>query len=346
MKTGGNSVWIMHLGKRGAYEAEALETGHLILGSSVNLSPGSTRDDVRDAVARDLADRSVAARANAFGIIAAFAVDIAVGDLVLCPMKTAEGVAVARVRGSLENKAGRYSRSVEWLHTALPRDAFAEDLRYKFSLVRTVVRVRDDSALLRVKEVIEACRDPGGSTQSSAPALSNGEGGNPEEDLLDLVAVAREQIEQRISIRFHGHEFTELIAAILRAQGYVARVSPPGPDNGIDIVAGRGELGFDPPKLVVQVKSGRVTGDQPTLQALIGSVQDAQADQGLLVCWSGFTQAVRKRTNELFFRIRLWDREEILNALFSVYDKLPEEIRAELPLQRTWTLVPSDTEPT
>jgi restriction system protein len=119
-------------------------------------------------------------------------------------------------------------------------------------------------------------------------------------------------------------------------------VSPPGPDSGIDIVAGRGALGFEPPRLVVQVKSGDINVDHPTLQSLIGCVQDAKGDQGLLVSWSGFT--VNKRTNELYFRVRFWGRDEIVNALLSVYDRLPEEIRAELPLRRTWTLVPEDEE--
>jgi restriction system protein len=164
------------------------------------------------------------------------------------------------------------------------------------------------------------------------------------EQTIDLEQSARDQIERRISSVFTGHGFTRLIAAILTAQGYETRVSPPGPDNGIDIVAGRGTLGFEAPRLVVQVKSGSATADQPTLQSLIGCVQDTHADQGLLVSWSEFTSAVRKRVNELFFRIRFWGRSEIINALFSVYDKLPEEIRAELPLRRIWVLVAEDGE--
>jgi restriction system protein len=90
---------------------------------------------------------------------------------------------------------------------------------------------------------------------------------------------------------------------------------------------------------VVQVKSGTVVVDQPVLQALIGSIQDTHADHGLIVSWGGFTSAVRQRTNELFFRVRLWGREELLDNLLASYEQLPEDIRAELPLKRTWTLV-------
>jgi restriction system protein len=33
-----------------------------------------------------------------------------------------------------------------------------------------------------------------------------------------------------------------------------------------------------------------------------------------------------------------------MDALFDVYDRLPAELRAELPLRRTWMLVPEEEE--
>src|SRR6202022_2614292 len=117
-------------------------------------------------------------------------------------------------------------------------------------------------------------------------------GSEDEDQTVNLELIARDQIERRISSVFTGHAFTNLIAAILTAQGYETHVSPPGPDSGIDIVAGRGALGFEEPRLVVQVKSGDTNVDHPTLQSLLGCVQDTQADHGLLVSWSGFKPTV------------------------------------------------------
>jgi len=88
------------------------------------------------------------------------------------------------------------------------------------------------------------------------------------------------------------------------------------------------------------VKSGNITVDQPTLQALIGAVQDTRAGHGLIVSWGCFKRTVDSRRNELYFRIRFWGRAEIIDALLDVYDRLPEEFRAELPLRRIWALVP------
>ena len=168
-------------------------------------------------------------------------------------------------------------------------------------------------------------------------------GGEPEPEVVaNLDDLARDQIERRVASAFRGHEFAKLVAAILQVQGYRARKSPPGPGPGIDIVAGSGSLGLDSPRIVVQVKSGNVVMDQPTLQGLIVSVQDTQADHGLIVSWCGYTKAVRRRINELFLRVRLRGRKQVADSLLAVYSDLPEDIRAEPPLRRIWTLVPDE----
>jgi restriction system protein len=71
--------------------------------------------------------------------------------------------------------------------------------------------------------------------------------------------------------------------AVLQAQRYTTYLSAPGPDKGIDILASPGPLGFGRPRICVQVKSGDAPVDLPTLNQLIGAMQNVQADQGLLV---------------------------------------------------------------
>jgi restriction system protein len=43
-----------------------------------------------------------------------------------------------------------------------------------------------------------------------------------------------------------------------------------------------------------------------------------------------------------YFLIRLWDADELLGALFDVYDELPGDVKSALPLKRVWALVPDD----
>jgi len=133
-----------------------------------------------------------------------------------------------------------------------------------------------------------------------------------------------------------------LIDAILQAQGYSTFVSPEGPDKGVDILAAPGPLGFGSPRLCVQVKSSDSALDRPTLDQLIGAMQNFSADQGLLVSWGGFKSSVDKEIPSQFFRVRLWDQNAIINELLQHYDSLDEDIKAEIPLKRMWSLAVSD----
>jgi restriction system protein len=129
-----------------------------------------------------------------------------------------------------------------------------------------------------------------------------------------------------------------LVDAILRAQGYTTYLSPEGSDGGADILAGMGTLGFGTPQLCVEVKSGDTPIDRPTVDKLLGAMSKFGAQQGLFVSWSGFKTNVQKELAQSFFRVRLWSQKELLEALFSTYDKLDDELKAELPLKRIWAV--------
>ena len=96
------------------------------------------------------------------------------------------------------------------------------------------------------------------------------------------------------------------------------------------------------PRLCVQVKSSESPLDRPTLDQLIGSMQNFSAEQGLLVSWGGFKSSVDKEIPSQFFRVRLWDQKAIINELLHHYDSLDEDIKAEIPLKRMWSLAVPD----
>lgn len=343
-------LWLVRLGKNGEFEADALERSLLSIGFNMtaDLSAAKDRDAVLSVIKTIFPDAKPGRQSNFAAQVNQFVNTMAVGDIVVSPLKTLSTIGIGEVTGPYQRLENGYpARPVKWFATDIPRDAFKQDLLYSFGAIMTVCEVQRNNALNRVLAVAKSRKDPGDGASPDLPSkilpTQTIDDAEPDQT-INLEQIARDQIERRISSVFTGHAFTNLIAAILTAQGYETQVSPPGPDSGIDIVAGRGALGFEAPRLVVQVKSGDITVDQPTLQSLIGCVQDAHADHGLLVSWSGFKPTVRKRTNELYFRVRFWGRDEIVSALLGVYDKLPEEIRAELPLRRTWTLVPEDDE--
>lgn len=344
-------LWKVGLGRNSEFEAAAFAENILTIGFGIHTDISHAKD--RDALVEVLEEVQPDAKPKTILNFAAqinqFINTMQVGDLVVCPVKSSSTISIGRVAGDYNPalETGSPTRAVEWLKTDLPRDVFKQDLLYSFGAFMTVCEISRNNAQKRVEQVLATGKDPGDGT---APMLRKGAAHAPEaldeslDVMIDLDRIARDQIEKRLASAFTGHDLTTLVAAILQAQSMRVRMSPPGADGGIDLVAGSGPLGLESPRIVAQVKSGTQTVQHPDLQGLIGSVQDTQADYGLLVSWNGFTPPVRKRLNELYFRVRFWGRQELVDNLFSVYDDLPEAIRAELPLKRTWTLVPDEGE--
>ena len=114
--------------------------------------------------------------------------------------------------------------------------------------------------------------------------------------------------------------------------------SPVGADKGVDILAAPAPMGFGEPRICVQVKSSDSPLDRPTLDQLIGTMQNMNAQYGLLVSWGGFKSSVEKEKASQFFRVRLWDQNDLIDNFLEHYDDLDEEIRAEIALKRMWAL--------
>jgi restriction system protein len=94
----------------------------------------------------------------------------------------------------------------------------------------------------------------------------------------------------------------------------------------------------------VQVKATEAAADVKIFRELVGTMDHFKAEQGLLVCWGGFTQPLKQEARQKVFKVKLWDQSDLVNAVYRAYDKLSAEIQAELPLKRVWMLVREDVE--
>jgi restriction system protein len=232
---------------------------------------------------------------------------------------------------------------VKWIGEAIPRDNFGQDILNSFGAFMTICRIRRNDAEARIAhmranhwkpESINAAIKPPSAAGAEAPDETSAN--------TDLEASGRDQIGRLISARFKKHDLTRLVEAILKAEGYTTYRSPDGADGGADILAGSGPLGFGSPRLCVEVKSEDSPVGRPEVDKLLGAVSKFGAHEGLFVSWSGFKQNVFKEMAASFFKIRLWSQKELLEALFANYDKLDEDLRAELPLKRIWTVAAQD----
>ena len=105
------------------------------------------------------------------------------------------------------------------------------------------------------------------------------------------------------------------MTALLEAEGWRCTQSPPGPDGGIDIIAGRGMLGLDDP-ILVQVKSGSQIG-APVVNQLHGVMSTYGARQGLLVAWGGLSKQAQEALKTHQLRVRVWQAAEVVDAVLA-----------------------------
>ena len=146
----------------------------------------------------------------------------------------------------------------------MPRSDFGQDLLYSLGAFMTVCRIKRNNAEDRIKAMLAGSPDPMLSTGKKPDIVED----ELEVELFDIESYSQDQIRSLIDAKFKGHELTRLVTAILKAKGYQTYTSPPGPDGGVDIIAGGGAMGFDSPRLCVQVKSGNVPTNLKTLLRL------------------------------------------------------------------------------
>ena len=222
-----------------------------------------------------------------------------VGDYVVMPRKVTNGVAIGIVRGHYEYDSGsefKHSRTVEWREESVPRDTFKQDLRHSFGAFMTICEIKRNAALERVKTVLEKGVDPGSllGKQGYVPNASTDENAEADEYQTDIEDLANQQIISLIKSEFAGHALADLVAEILRVEGFTTKVSPPGADGGVDILAAGGTLGLGEDRVCVQVKSGDGPANHDVVLRLIGSVSNTQARTGLLVS-IGVVNAVARK---------------------------------------------------
>lgn len=325
-------LWMVRAGRRGEQENRAIEENIVTIGKNEfpDLSSFKSRDELKELYSKIRPEHSTHQAATQIGQAWTFSNKIKEGDVVVLPLKTQSTIAIGKIVGPYEYRTNmgneiHHVRKVQWIKTDIPRTEFDQNLLYTLGSACTVCQVQRNNAEEKVKAIIEGRKLP--------PIIDD----NGEE--IDIEQVSRDHILEYIKQKFKGHDLARLVDAVLQCQGYTTKVSPPGPDGGVDILAGTGAMGFGSPRLCVQVKSSSSPSDVTVFRNLVGTLQSFSAEQGLLVCWGGFKSSVLAEARRSFFSVRLWDSGELLEAILKNYDKFSDSLQAELPLKRIWSLV-------
>lgn len=334
------TLWLVRAGRIGEREQMAADKNLAIIGweDMPDLAKIKTRNELTDLLSETYPDQKKNALRNWEAQLWAFSKTIQPGDLVALPLKSRRTILFGTVTGDYKYEPlfpveFKHTRPVIWQHE-IPRNRIDRDLLYSFGASSTVCSISRSNAENRIKALLSG----------KIPAVGQPIPDNEPEDAGDLEQLARDQISDAIIRAFKGHKLAHLTAAVLQAQGYKVRVSPEGADGGVDIIAGRGPLGFEPPRLVVQVKSGDSPVDVRTVRELNGVISAFGADSGLIVAWGGFQNPVDKEAARQYFKIRLWNANDLVQMIQDNYENLPEDIQTELPLKKIWILIPQAEE--
>lgn len=340
------TVWLVRAGSHGEYEDKFIQDKRIYLtweGLKTNLAKLEWEEVIAELnrVYPDCKPKSIS---NWTGQLWSFVRRLEIGDWIVLPIKSQPVIQIGKITGKyVFDKSAPdpffHSHTVEWIGEAIPRANFSDDILYSFGAFLTVCRIQRNNAEARLRAM-----HANGWKPESIRAVTETAAVADDEAETDLVALSQDQIARLIAAKFKGHNFTRLVEGILRATGYTTYLSPEGSDGGADILAGSGPLGFDSPRICVEVKSEDKAIDRPTVDKLLGAVSKFGADQGLFVSMNGYKGNVQKELAQSFFKIRLWSQKELLEQLFLHYDKLDENLKAELPLKRIWTIAHKDDE--
>lgn len=330
------ALWgLHHAGGLGLVDEGVIRIGWVPAGELTDLP--DDREAFKDRLRSSYPEKSEGWVANAAGQLLRFRYTIQVGDLVAYPQKSDRTVNVGVICGEYAYDPGgakRYPhrRDVEW-RGAAPREAFSQGCLYELGAAMSVFMVKTHRQELLEVVGLEAPGQPG----TPAPGA--------EQEPLEPVAEADEPTAERIgeftrdyilktfNTELKGHGFAQFCGWLLETLGYTARVSPPGADRGVDIVATEDPLGVKRPLLKVQCKSGTGAVSSPEVQALNGTLADNEL--GLFIALGGFTPPARQ-VAEGMPKMRLLDADELVDLIFDHYSELADEAKEVLRLRRVW----------
>ena len=338
------SIWLFRAGSHGEYENKFLQDNRVYLtwdDLNVNLNKFIKKENLYTYLVKKYDLEKEKTAINWASQIYPIAHRMAIGDWVVLPSKLNRTIHFGKIIGDyqynpkLENPYYHY-RDVEWFSLDVPRDRFEQDILYSLGAFMTVCKIHKNNAEERIKEMyknnwhIEYKPIPDRIEDTEA------------EGIPDLEEYIEDRISEHIIRKFKGHKMEMLIEEILKAKGFTTYRSPEGSDQGVDILAAANTLGFGAPKICVQVKTTDSPVDRPTMDQLVGTMSNFNADYGLLISWSGFKNSVLKEIPKQFFRVRLWDSSKIIEQLFETYDLLSDDIKADIPLKKIWMLNTED----
>ncbi len=320
-------MWGIHAGRTGDADNLFLKKNVIALGwrEMGDLGKNKDREEFKKAVAETYPDAKPGAIANFAGQLYRFIYELKKDDLVIYPSKRDREVHIGIVTGEYKYDTKHEEdypnhRDVKWIKS-LPRTAFTQGALYEIGSAMSFFQVKNYADEFKSK--VENKMVPDVVSKEEEVELV------PE----DIEETAKDFILKRLSQELKGHPFADFVAHLLSKMGYRTRVSPEGPDGGIDIIAHKDELGFEPPIIKVQVKSTSGSIGDPEVSSLYGKV--GQNEFGLFVTLGSFSNQSKSFAKSKS-NLRLIDGNELVSLILEHYESFDSGYKGLIPLKKVY----------
>ena len=327
------SNWMIRAGRGGTYIDDFETKGYAAIGWSSlgNLNQYQDAEAIREAYLREFTQAKPQAMANAVAMIIKFRDQIKKGDTIISYDTETRQYLIGEDQGQYvyrPEEVGDYPqlRVVNW-QGRVDRDALSQTAKNSLGSVLTLFSVSDDI----VEEMRAALSGKPRKVETSDEALEESASFELLKD--EIVGKSHELIKDKLASLL-PEEMEELVAAILRAMGYKAKVSPKGPDRGVDVVASPDGLGLTQPRIKAEVKHRDGSMGAPAIRGFIGTLREG--DSGLFISTGGFTKESRYEAERSTFPLTLVDMDDLSNLIVAHYENFDLEGRALLPLIRVF----------
>lgn len=149
----------------------------------------------------------------------------------------------------------------------------------------------------------------------------------------DTIEKARELIKDKI-LKLDDREMERLFATILRAMGYKSRITPIGPDRGVDVLASPDGLGLEQPRIRCEVKHRKTQMGAQDIRSFLGGLREG--NRGLYVSTGGFTKEAKYEAERSNVPCTLIDLDELAELVIDNYEKFDIEGCTLIPLVKVY----------
>jgi restriction system protein len=328
-------AWMIRAG-RGGYVADDFARGYVAIGWDRvgDLTRATTPAEVRNAYKQAYSDAKPGEIGSAVAMINKFRSTIKIGDQIISYDPSRREYMIGRVMGEYTFnsdvvKDHPHVRRVEWIGR-VSRDRLRVRSRNTLGSTLTLFSIPEDV----LHDVLEALGGRDERHDAKAIAVDEVQREELEESREDTEARALELIKDRL-LRLDPEQMEHLVAALLRAMGYRTRVTPKGPDRGVDVFASPDGLGFQEPRIKVEVKHRRGTtiGSQE-IRSFLGGLRPG--DRGLYVSTGGYSKEGKYEAERSNFPISLLDLHELASYIVAHYESFDLEGKALIPLVKVY----------